>query len=182
MMVLLLLFVDKHVRYITLLQTILIFGYNDEKTIKRTKKCMCMSSCYTLATMLLRGDKVTKTADNVTPQEAQGLAPIQQRENEPIRSSAAVVTATDVTSTSSSDNKGKKTHNNPSVRDYTIPRDPKRAETLLKYACDVGSHVTSCHNLAVMYTHGDENVVADPELAELYKKKTQEKIHLFGGF
>lgn len=111
--------------------------------------------------MLLRGNIVTKNADNVSPQEAQGIVPVAIRENEKNR-----IAEID------------KEH----ARDYIIHRDPKRAEELLKYSCDVGSHVTSCHNLAVMYIHGDDNVPPNPELAELYKKKTQEKIHLFGGF
>lgn len=109
--------------------------------------------------MLLRGDKVTKTAKNVSPQEARGLEPLAQRENEEDR---AV--------------------HDPSKEPYIIPRDPARAEKLLRVACDNGSHVTSCHNLAVMYTQGDDNVPPNPELAELYKKKTLEGIHLFSGF
>jgi len=117
-------------------------------------------SCYTLAAMLLRGGRVTKTADNVSPQEARGEVPLAKRENEPYRE----------------------------LRDprrdtpYVIDRDPKRAERLLKKACDAGSHVTSCHNLAVMYTHGDDGVPADAERAAYYKKKTQEQINVFGGF
>lgn len=114
-------------------------------------------SCYTLAAMLLRGDKVNKDTDNVSPQEARGEAPLVKRENEPNR------------------------EKDPSDH-YTIPRDPKRAEGLLKQACETGSHVTSCHNLAVMYTHGDDGVPADPEKAEYYKQKTQEKMAVFGGF
>ena len=116
-------------------------------------------SCFTLATMLLRGDKVNKTADNVSPQEATGQVPIAQRENEPDR--AASSTAAD--------------------QYYVIPRDPARAEKLLQQACNIGGHVTSCHNLAVMYTVGDDGVPANPELAEKYKKLTQEKMSLFGG-
>jgi hypothetical protein len=33
-----------------------------------------------------------------------------------------------------------------------------------------------------MYTQGDDGVPADPEKAEKYKKITQEKIDVFGGF
>ena len=116
-------------------------------------------SCFTLATMLLRGDRVNKTADNVSPQEAQGLSDIVQRENEPNR-----VRRSDLD------------------HPYVIPRDPARAEKLLLQACNSGAHVTSCHNLAVMYEHGDDGVEADPEKAEKYKKLTQEQIGLFGGF
>jgi len=115
-------------------------------------------SCYTLAVMLLRGDKVSKQADNVSPQEARGEQPLVQREHEPDRA---------------------KTDNDDY---YVIRRSPKRAEGLLKTACETGSHVTSCHNLAVMYTHGDEGVPADPEKAEYYKQKTQAQIGVFGGF
>ena len=38
-------------------------------------------SCFTLATMLLRGDKINKLARNATPQELQGAEPIKQRKN-----------------------------------------------------------------------------------------------------
>jgi len=115
-------------------------------------------SCYTLAAMLLRGDRVTRDTDNVSPQEARGAAPLQKREHEPDRA------------------------RRPDEPPAGVPRDPVRAEKLLKQACDVGGHVTSCHNLAVMYTHGDDGVPADPEKAEKYKKITAEKIDVFGGF
>ena len=117
-----------------------------------------MISCYTLAAMLLRGDKVSKTANNVSPQEARGMVPLAQRENEADRN--------------------RKSDDVP----YTVSRDPKRAEGLLKFACETGNHVTSCHNLAVMYTHGDDGVPKDEAKAEHYRKKTQEKIDVFGGF
>jgi len=113
-------------------------------------------SCYTAATMLLRGDKVHKRADNVSPQEAQGQASIAQRENEDDR---------------------RRTQD-----DYVIRRNPAKARDLLEQACNSGNHVTSCHNLAVMYTHGDEGVPADPDKAEEYKRKTQKGIDVFGGF
>jgi TPR repeat protein len=112
-------------------------------------------SCFTLATMLLRGDKVNREADNVSPQEARGQSSLMKRENEPDRA------RTD-------------------VDPYAIPRDPARAAHLLKQACDRG--VTSCHNLAVMYLHGDDGVEPDEEKAEHYKKMTKEKINIFGGF
>lgn len=115
-------------------------------------------SCFTLATMLLRGDRVNKGADNVSPQEARGQVPVAQREHERDRQLQ------------------------PNNDFYTIPRDPRRAQALLKQACDQGSHVTSCHNLAVMYTQGDEGVEKDPKQAEVYAKKTQEMMNLFGGF
>lgn len=115
-------------------------------------------SCYTLAAMLLRGDKVNKDADNVSPQEARGETPIQVRENESLRARSQ----DDVP--------------------YVIARDPVRARKLLETACETGAHVTSCHNLAVMYTHGDDGVPPDPEKAEYFKKKTQEGIQTFGGF
>lgn len=114
-------------------------------------------SCYTLAVMLLRGDKVHKLADNVSPQEARGLAPLAKRENEEDRAADA---------------------NEP----YVVKRDPQRAEKLLQQACDRGGHVTSCHNLAVMYIHGDDGVPPNEEKAEQYKKATQEKLDVFGGF
>jgi TPR repeat protein len=114
-------------------------------------------SCYSLANLLLRGDRVNKAADNVSPQEAQGIVPIVKRQNEKDRSST-----------------GKEP--------YVIPRDPKKAEALLKKGCDVNNHVTSCHNLAVMYGQGDDGVPANEELAEKYKKKTRENLHFYGGF
>ena len=114
-------------------------------------------SCFTLASMLLRGDKVSKIATNVSPQEATGVAPIENRENEEDRSAQA----NDA---------------------YAIPRDAKRAESLLKFACDRGGHVTSCHNLAVMYTQGDEGIPANEELANQYQEKTEAKMHVFQGF
>lgn len=107
--------------------------------------------------MLLRGDKVNKAADNVSPQEARGIVPVQQRENE--------------------ENRIRNEQDNP----YVIARDPARAEQLLRQACDQGGHVTSCHNLVVMYTHGDDGVKPNPALAEKYKKVTNDKIGVFGG-
>jgi TPR repeat protein len=115
-------------------------------------------SCFTLATMLLRGDRVSKAADNVSPQEARGMVPIQQRENE-------------------EDRVRDENRDNP----YVVQRDPVRAEKLLRQACEQGGHVTSCHNLVVMYLHGDDGVPVNPELAERYKKLTNDKIGIFGG-
>jgi hypothetical protein len=107
--------------------------------------------------MLLRGDRVSKTADNVSPAEARGVVPLVQCEHEPPRD---------------------RSPNDP----YVVPRDPARAEQLLHCACDKVGHATSCHNLAVMYTHGDDGVPPDPQLEEVYKQKTQEKVNVFGGF
>jgi TPR repeat protein len=115
-------------------------------------------SCYTLAAMLLRGDRINKGADNVSPDEARGVVPVTVRQHEADRSRRA---------------------DDPL---YVIQRDPVRAAQLLHYACDKGGHVTSCHNLAVMYTHGDDGIDPDPVKAELYKQKTQEKVNVFGGF
>jgi TPR repeat protein len=39
-------------------------------------------SCFTLATMLLRGNKVDSEGDNVTPMEARGETALQKRTNE----------------------------------------------------------------------------------------------------
>lgn len=113
-------------------------------------------SCFTLASMLLRGDKVSKQADNVSPQEARGFVPLEQRTNEKDRSRKADDTK-------------------------PIRRDPKRAEELLLRACLNGSHATSCHNLAVMYTHGDDGVPADPEKAQEFQRKTDDFVRDFGG-
>jgi len=107
--------------------------------------------------MLLRGDKINKLARNATPQELQGAEPIKQRKNEDDR-----------------------TANSEEDFEY-IPRDPKRAEQLLKAACRTGAHAPSCFNLAVMYENGDDGVPADPIKAEEYKKKTEKAVQTLGG-
>jgi len=114
-------------------------------------------SCFTLASMLLRGDKINKEAGNVSPQEARGLTPLAKRTNEEDRSRKPDDTK-------------------------PIPRDPKRAEVLLRRACLQGSHATACHNLAVMYTHGDDGVLTDPAKAAEFQRKTDEMVREFGGF
>lgn len=114
-------------------------------------------SCFTLATMLLRGDKINKQAKNATPGELRGVEPVQKRTNEEDRSANA-------------------------REDFEyIPRDPKRAEELLKSACRTGAHAPSCFNLAVMYQNGDDGVPASPEKAEEYKKKTEQAVQTLGG-
>ncbi|KAG7371377.1 Sel1 repeat-containing protein [Nitzschia inconspicua] len=118
-------------------------------------------SCFTLATMLLRGDKINKQARNATPKELKGEEPILQRTNEEDRSS----------------HKSGNKHDD----EYYIPRDPKRAEELLKAACRTGAHAPSCFNLAVMYENGDDGVPADKDKAEEYKRKTEKAIQTLGG-
>ena len=114
-------------------------------------------SCFTLATMLLRGDKINKQARNATPAEVRGEEPVKQRTNEDDRSANA-------------------------AEDFEyIPRDPKRAEALLQSACRTGAHAPSCFNLAVMYENGDDGVPKDSEKAEEYKKKTEQAVHTLGG-
>ncbi|KAL7580069.1 hypothetical protein ACA910_005054 [Epithemia clementina (nom. ined.)] len=114
-------------------------------------------SCFTLASLLLRGVKVSLAADNVSPQEARGMESLKKRQNEQDRSRQPDET-------------------------FSVPRDPLKAERLLKIGCDRGSHVTSCHNLAVMYKQGDDGVPADEEKAKIYAKKTESMIQTFGGF
>ena len=104
-------------------------------------------SCYTLAAMLLRGDQVNKTADNVSPQEARGEVPLVQRENEEGRARLEEDA-------------------------YVIPRNSKRAEELLTQACETGAHVTSCDNLAVMYMRGDDGV---PQLTERKQRTSRRR-------
>jgi TPR repeat protein len=116
------------------------------------------TSCFTLACMLLRGEHVSKTADNVSPQEARGVAPLATRENEPDR------------------------HITDEDKFYVIPRDPQRAEKLMLQACNTGFHVTACHNLVVMYTQGDDGVPIDQEKADHYAKKTESMMGQFAGF
>jgi hypothetical protein len=115
-------------------------------------------SCFTLATMLLRGDKINKLAKNATPSEMKGEKPVTKRTNEDDRN-----------------------NNNDDKHEY-IQRDPKRAEQLLLTGCATGSHAPSCFNLAVMYENGDDGVPKDPAKADEYKKMTEEMIQRFGGF
>lgn len=114
-------------------------------------------SCFTLATMLLRGDKVSSEADNVSPEEARGLKSLQQRKNEANRQKLEGDERT------------------------SLKRDPLYAEQLLQRGCSRG-HAPSCYNLAVMYTQGDEGVEKDEEKAKDYQKKTEELVQRFGGF
>mmetsp|Transcript_1765 Transcript_1765/g.5154 ORF Transcript_1765/g.5154 Transcript_1765/m.5154 type:complete len:374 (+) Transcript_1765:107-1228(+) len=113
-------------------------------------------SCFTLATMLLRGDNVASEADNVSPMEARGVTDVQRRKNEAERKKRA-------------DDQRK-----------ALARDPPRAASLLNKGCDRG-HAPSCYNLAVMYTQGDDGVPQSDEKAEVYKKKTEEHVDMFGG-
>ena len=115
-------------------------------------------SCFTLATMLLRGNNVNSEADNVTPEEARGLAPVKKRKNEDDR-----------------------------VKDQddarvALERDPKRAQELLVRACEQSGHAPSCYNLAVMYTQGDDGIEKDEAKAQKYQEKTEEYVDKFGGF
>jgi len=114
-------------------------------------------SCFSVATMLLRGEKVNPVADNVSPLEARGEVELKKRKGE-------------------MDRKKMETDNRISLK-----RDPQRAEKLLKKGCEF-SHAPSCFNLAVMYTQGDENIPVDKEKSEIYKKKTDELVKMFGGF
>ena len=113
-------------------------------------------SCFTLATMLLRGDNVSSEADNVSPSEARGRTDVQRRQNEQDRRKTA-------------DDQRK-----------ALARDPPRAERLLQQGCDRG-HAPSCYNLAVMYTQGDDGVPQSDEKADVYKKKTEDHVERFGG-
>lgn len=115
-------------------------------------------SCFTLATMLLRGDYVSADATNVTPQEARGEVKVQKRENEKDRAK-------------SQDDKR-----------ISLPRDPPRAEQLLLNACNTSGHAPSCYNLAVMYNQGDDGVPKDEEKAKKYLTKVEEMVSKFGGF
>lgn len=114
-------------------------------------------SCFTLATLLLRGDMVNSEADNVSPEEAQGLKKLQRRANENNREKLA------------------------SDKRASLKRDPALAEQLLQRGCSRG-HAPSCYNMAVMYTQGDEGVNKDEEKAMEYQTKTEELVKRFGGF
>mmetsp|Transcript_13581 Transcript_13581/g.29533 ORF Transcript_13581/g.29533 Transcript_13581/m.29533 type:complete len:359 (+) Transcript_13581:94-1170(+) len=113
-------------------------------------------SCFTLATLMLRGDQVNSEADNVSPEEARGMKELQTRENENSREKL------------SSDERA------------SLKRDPKFAEELLQLGCSRG-HAPSCYNLAVMYTQGDEGVDKSDEKAKEYQDKTEELVKRFGG-
>ena len=114
-------------------------------------------SCFTLATMLLRGDNVNSEADNVSPAEAQGKTSLLKRAHEANRQKL--------------DN-DKRT---------SLPRDPIYARELLERGCSRG-HAPSCYNLAVMFTQGDEGIEVDEEKAKEFQKKTEELVKRFGGF
>jgi TPR repeat protein len=114
-------------------------------------------SCFTLATLLLRGDKVNSDADNVSPEEARGLKELQVRSNERNRQKLA------------------------SDKRASLKRDPLFAEKLLQLGCSRG-HAPSCYNLAVMYTQGDEGIEKNEEKAKEYQEKTEELVKRFGGF
>ena len=79
-------------------------------------------------------------------------------------------------------NESDRSRENSDDNPYVIVRDPVRAEKLLRQACETGGHVTACHNLAVMYTQGDDGVPKDEQKAEKYKKITSERMKVFGGF
>ena len=115
-------------------------------------------SCFTLATMLLRGEHVAPEATNVSPQEARGETAVAQRENEANRAKSQA------------------------DRRKALPRDPPRAEKLLLNACMTNGHAPSCYNLAVMYNQGDEGVPQDVEKAQEFQTKVEEMISKFGGF
>jgi len=115
-------------------------------------------SCFTLATMLLRGEHVKAEADNVSPNEARGIAPIKKRKNEESREKLK---------------EDKRT---------ALKRDPIKARDLLDLACMQRGHAPSCYNLAVMYSLGDDGIPKDEEKAEEYQKKTEEFVEKFGGF
>eukprot|EP00979_Chaetoceros_neogracilis_P016514 scaffold8271_cov258-Chaetoceros_neogracile.AAC.3 len=115
-------------------------------------------SCFTLATMLLRGEQVNAEADNVTPEEARGLKPIKKRNNEVDRMKIV------------------------GDERIALKRDPERAQQLLSRACEQSGHAPSCYNLAVMYTQGDEGIPKDEEKAKVYQAKTEEYVDKFGGF
>mmetsp|Transcript_6899 Transcript_6899/g.10177 ORF Transcript_6899/g.10177 Transcript_6899/m.10177 type:complete len:321 (-) Transcript_6899:161-1123(-) len=113
-------------------------------------------ACFTLAGMLLKGAHVDPSADNVSPQEARGEQEIKTRKGETERRRK------------SDDDR------------LIIKRDPPRAEKLFAQACDRG-HGPSCFNLAVMYKQGDDGVPMNKEKHELYKKKTEKHVEMFGG-
>mmetsp|Transcript_29887 Transcript_29887/g.45734 ORF Transcript_29887/g.45734 Transcript_29887/m.45734 type:complete len:373 (+) Transcript_29887:48-1166(+) len=115
-------------------------------------------SCFTLATMLLRGSEVSSEADNVTPNEARGMAPVKRRKNEDDRSKAT------------------------DDERVALKRHPTRAEKLLLKSCNQSGHAPSCYNLAVMYTQGDDGIEKNDAKAKIFQKKTSDYVDKFGGF
>lgn len=116
-------------------------------------------SCFLLANMLLRGASISPDADNVSPQEAQGLEEVRQRQYDAVNRKKAEDDAR-----------------------KALPRDPPRAEALLLKGCLTSGHAPSCYNLAVMYTQGDDGVPKDEAKAIEFQKKTEEMVTKFGGF
>jgi len=119
-------------------------------------------ACFTLATMLLRGNLIDPRANNVSPGEARGVEDIKQRQGEMDRRRRPDSTVSQG---------GQK----------SIPRNPKRAEELLLKSCD-RSHAPSCFNLAVMYNMGDDGVNRNQKKSEEFQNKTQKLVKVFGGF
>merc|ERR1712150_322041 len=134
--------------------------YNPEKAMDLFQK-ICNNGdaigCFTLGTMLLRGEHIDVHAGNATPDEARGIQPIKQREGEMERSRRV-------------DDPRK-----------VIVRDPKRAEEVFLQGCE-RSHGPSCFDLAVLYRNGDDGIPKDEDKFEYYKKKTEDLIKMFGGF
>lgn len=61
------------------------------------------------------------------------------------------------------------------------PRDPRRAFTYMKRACDDLGHPNGCQVLAVMYGRGEEGAVTpDPAKSEEYKEKTRTLLRTSG--
>jgi len=142
--------------------------YNPQKAAGLLEK-VCLDdndsfSCFLLANMLLRGDRVTVDSDHVSPQEARGLNEVKPapKTNENVEG-------------------GSRTRSSDDTR-VAVKRDPVRAATLLTQACMVSSHAPSCYNLAVMYTQGDDGVPVDPEKAKQFQDKTDELVNKYGGF
>uniref|UniRef100_A0A7S3K066 Beta-lactamase n=1 Tax=Aureoumbra lagunensis TaxID=44058 RepID=A0A7S3K066_9STRA len=58
-------------------------------------------------------------------------------------------------------------------------RDVPRAQACLEIACDEG-HAPACHNLAVLFKHGDDQVLSNETKHLEYKKKTLELVKAAG--
>ena len=59
------------------------------------------------------------------------------------------------------------------------PRDVLKAQACLEIACDEG-YAPACHNLAVLFKHGDDGVEPDNEKFQVFAKRTNDLVQAAG--
>lgn len=159
-------------------------------------------SCFTLASLYLRGDRVSSEATYVTPQEARGLkeidtpTPTSSGSGGEMQTAAAaaepkekVSQLTNATpsslqfnpSSSSSSASARSRAKHAKDERKPLQRNPRKALDVLLHACNELNHGGACHNVAVMYTQGDDGVPADPVKAQYYKEKTEKLLNSGAG-